>query len=94
MTNKILWMRSCNVSGDYYKPEIPKLTNDELIKLLEEENRLTGRKILTAEAKKRGLPNVCWKCGCVENRACLGGCYWVKPGLCSQCAEKAVERGR
>lgn len=27
----------------------------------------------------------CSSCGCTWNRACLGGCYWVRPGLCSAC---------
>jgi len=24
-------------------------------------------------------------CGCTENEACPGGCYWVEFDLCSQC---------
>jgi hypothetical protein len=28
----------------------------------------------------------CWKCGCTDDRACLGGCYWVSDDLCSRCA--------
>ena len=31
---------------------------------------------------------VCRICGCTQNNACQGGCYWVKPDLCSRCAEK------
>ena len=28
----------------------------------------------------------CAGCGCTNQRACPGGCSWVLPGLCSQCA--------
>jgi protein gp37 len=28
---------------------------------------------------------VCQVCGCSEERACEGGCYWVSCELCSQC---------
>jgi hypothetical protein len=27
----------------------------------------------------------CSVCGCVESRACEGGCWWVGPNLCSSC---------
>lgn len=30
--------------------------------------------------------DACEKCGCTEERACPGGCSWVRPGLCSRCA--------
>lgn len=33
----------------------------------------------------------CRVCGCTDNHACLGGCYWVEEDLCSSCAEKAIE---
>lgn len=29
----------------------------------------------------------CRVCACTESRACLGGCCWLEPGLCSSCAE-------
>ena len=29
----------------------------------------------------------CWVCGCTDNHACPGGCYWALPGLCSRCAD-------
>lgn len=32
------------------------------------------------------MDGVCKKCGCTNERACPGGCYWVKPDLCSTCA--------
>jgi hypothetical protein len=36
----------------------------------------------------------CLLCGCTDERACEGGCYWVAPGLCSRCVALATtERG-
>lgn len=29
----------------------------------------------------------CRVCGCTEDRACPGGCWWVEPDLCSACVE-------
>lgn len=29
----------------------------------------------------------CRVCGCTENNACEGGCYWVEDDLCSKCEE-------
>jgi len=29
----------------------------------------------------------CRVCGCTQERACPGGCYWVEADLCSACAE-------
>lgn len=37
----------------------------------------------------------CRVCGCTDDRACEGGCWWVEPDLCSTCAsriEAAVKR--
>jgi hypothetical protein len=31
----------------------------------------------------------CRACGCDDDHACKGGCYWVEPNLCSQCYEKS-----
>ena len=30
----------------------------------------------------------CRVCGCTDDMACPGGCYWVEPDLCSRCAER------
>lgn len=27
----------------------------------------------------------CEVCGCTDDRACPGGCWWARPGLCSRC---------
>lgn len=52
---------------------------------------------LVSEADKRGLPHKllfrrpgkCRVCGCTDYRACLGGCFWVEPDLCSNCVAAA-----
>jgi hypothetical protein len=31
----------------------------------------------------------CRVCGCTQNNACPGGCYWVEWDLCSRCAGEA-----
>lgn len=35
------------------------------------------------ESKAQG--QVCRVCGCTDDNACDGGCYWVEKDLCSQC---------
>lgn len=32
----------------------------------------------------------CRVCGCTDNMACIGGCYWVETDLCSQCAGETI----
>ena len=38
---------------------------------------------------KREAPDTsarrCRKCGCTDDRACPGGCWWVAEDLCSSC---------
>lgn len=34
--------------------------------------------------------DVCRVCGCTDDNACEGGCYWVEENLCSACADKAA----
>lgn len=29
----------------------------------------------------------CRECGCTDDNACLGGCWWAEPDLCSSCAD-------
>ena len=35
----------------------------------------------------------CRECGCTEARACVGGCSWVEPDLCSTCAGAGLKAG-
>jgi len=39
------------------------------------------------------MKGVCRVCGCTEERACEGGCYWVdsKKELCSACSIRGDE---
>lgn len=30
----------------------------------------------------------CRSCGCTDERACLGGCWWVEVDLCSTCQRR------
>ena len=34
----------------------------------------------------------CAECGCDDSTPCPGGCTWVRPNLCSVCADKIYER--
>jgi len=45
----------------------------------------------THELRKRP-PRRCRICGCTQERACEGGCYWVAPDLCSACQWRAKPR--
>ena len=38
-----------------------------------------------AELARLKLPT-CTRCGCTDVHGCPGGCLWVAPNLCSQCA--------
>lgn len=35
--------------------------------------------------KKNAAVRSCRHCGCTDDRACSGGCYWVEWDLCSKC---------
>lgn len=41
-----------------------------------------GRLIGSAEVDGEAC---CRVCGCTDDHACEGGCWWVQPDLCSQC---------
>lgn len=34
----------------------------------------------------------CRVCGCTENNACPGGCFWVEVDLCSECIGKETKK--
>ncbi len=34
---------------------------------------------------------ICLKCGCTEDDACPGGCWWHAPGLCSACIDPVAQ---
>lgn len=33
----------------------------------------------------------CRECGCTDDRACEGGCYWAGPDICSNCVPLNIE---
>lgn len=44
-----------------------------------------------ARVRRRGYKlqsRICRDCGCTEDRACEGGCWWVEVDLCSSCEIK------
>jgi hypothetical protein len=43
---------------------------------------------MTADELPEALPTPrrCRVCGCTDDRACPGGCWWVDADLCSACA--------
>jgi len=42
--------------------------------------------------KKKPKIRKCRVCGCTDDRACKGGCYWVAVDLCSKCFDKSNPR--
>lgn len=49
--------------------------------------------VMSAITKAATLPEpavrTCTGCGCTDERACEGGCYWIGPTLCSRCGAGA-----
>lgn len=43
------------------------------------------------EPRPRKKKAKCRVCGCTDDHACEGGCYWVEKDLCSTCYEASVE---
>ncbi len=37
---------------------------------------------VTAEPRAK---QACRVCGCTDDHACPGGCWWAEPGLCNRC---------
>lgn len=35
----------------------------------------------------------CKRCGCTDDHACEGGCFWVTDNLCSKCYDKKQMTG-
>lgn len=33
----------------------------------------------------------CAYCGCTDDDACEGGCEWIAPNVCSNCADQVAE---
>ncbi|MBF6570532.1 MAG: hypothetical protein IVW54_16820 [Candidatus Binataceae bacterium] len=39
---------------------------------------------------KAKTAGVCRLCACTDDRGCPAGCFWVRPDLCSHCAEALI----
>jgi hypothetical protein len=37
------------------------------------------------------IGEACLICGCTDEYACPGGCWWVIPGVCSECVDEFVQ---
>lgn len=46
-------------------------------------------KCMVTYFKSRCDMPTCRICGCTDDFGCPGGCYWVEPDLCSECAKEA-----
>ncbi|WP_371380884.1 hypothetical protein [Sporomusa aerivorans] len=78
----IQFFNALNDAGIKYR-----LSPDGSIDYLNETEKALGDAIaarIEAEANQ-GIQR-CRVCGCTDNHACPGGCYWVEEGLCSACA--------
>lgn len=49
------------------------------------ESAINNRLMDLLEALIDDLNRCCRECGCTQDEACEGGCYWVEDRLCSQC---------
>ncbi len=56
-----------------------------------------GMQLALDEANRLGIPHdmreigrhpTCEICRCTDYAACEGGCFWMRPGLCSACYEE------
>ncbi len=52
-----------------------------------EASRIAFDHDLSKHPEIRGEEAKCRVCGCTDERACPGGCYWVEPDLCSRCTD-------
>ncbi len=69
---------------------LPAEQLDELERDIAEQEALAIAQEVIAEHS----PDVrtCRVCGCTDQHACEGGCYWVGPALCSRCAAGPADR--
>lgn len=68
-------------------PHFPYVSTAAIRRILSEANEETIR--ITVPVGP-AVARACRVCGCTENHACPGGCYWVDIDLCSACREKGL----
>jgi len=60
----------------------------------ESDPEATGRKLaaeIASWARAEKAKPHCRVCGCSDDAACVGGCWWAAPGFCSRCARQAAD---
>ena len=72
-------------SIDYGTPN-GDLTSIVTIEKTSDDLKIIEVKVESLEERK------CRLCGCTQNNACEGGCYWVEIDLCSKCRDKINAR--
>nr|WP_092074966.1 hypothetical protein [Dendrosporobacter quercicolus]NSL49594.1 hypothetical protein [Dendrosporobacter quercicolus DSM 1736]SDN24132.1 hypothetical protein SAMN04488502_11550 [Dendrosporobacter quercicolus] len=74
-------INAINAAGIKYRLE------PEGVFSFQNEDDKTAVERIIAEIEAEAEPAVprCQICGCTDNHACPGGCYWVRPDLCSAC---------
>lgn len=77
---ELLARRVLNDAG--IEPGALMISHGDLVKAVEKAWEF-GRHFGVAEVTD---DDACRICGCTEYRACLGGCSWAEPDLCSECA--------
>lgn len=63
---------------------------DEVLLVFDADARQTPTQIMAdvrAWAEVHRTMRRCRVCGCTDEAACPGGCWWVAPDLCSSCAD-------
>lgn len=78
----VQFFNALNVAGVKYR-----ISTDGSMDYPNEEEKAKGEAILARiEAEANEGVQRCRVCGCTDDHACPGGCYWVAPDLCSACA--------
>lgn len=78
---------------DWLEQFIPMLHDNERGSFVDEsKEELEGESEKIVQLNTNVPPDrTCSVCGCTPDRACPGGCFWVKENLCSSCASECEE---
>lgn len=71
-----------------------KITSGCVTLWFESDPEATGKKIsaeIASWARAEKTKPHCRACGCSDDAACVGGCSWAAPGLCSRCGRQAAD---
>lgn len=67
----------------------PENATDEYaqIELVPDDTNTQFERDMEIDSARLGMGDPpCRRCGCTDADGCDGGCHWVEPDLCSQCA--------